>query len=115
MIDRKFARIRKGLSWHVVAANSRVGLVTVCGRWAPEPVREVLPAGDPTCNSCLAIIVRRDEQLAERAKPNEDPEQGDDDPTVTTAGTVTHTISGARIVSWTRSDDDPTVGQEDTT
>lgn len=82
MTDRQFARIRGGLSWHVIAYDTGFAMWrTVCGRLVNNPVREVLPAGEPTCNSCLAIIVRRDEQFAERRKPNEDPEQ-DDDPTV---------------------------------
>ena len=76
MTDRQFARKREGLSWHTIAFHTR-GMhdwKAVCGRPVADPVREVLPWGDPTCESCLRITTRRDEQALERVKPNEDPE-----------------------------------------
>jgi hypothetical protein len=80
--DRQFARKRPGLSWHTIAFHTR-GLDTwkaVCGRTVLDPIVEVLPWGEPTCNSCLAITTRRDEQAIQRGKPNtdEDTEREDD-------------------------------------
>lgn len=80
MSDRQFGRKREGLSWHSVTFHTR-GLdtwATTCGRVVAEPLRDVLPYGEPTCNTCLAINTRKDEQLLERAKANEEPEPEDD-------------------------------------
>ena len=80
MTDRQFARKREGLSWHAVAFHTR-GIDTwmsVCGRTVLDPVRDVLPAGERTCETCLRIIVRRDEQTIQRGKPNTDEDTEDD-------------------------------------
>ena len=72
MTDRQYARKREGLSWHPVAFHTR-GLhdwKTVCGHPAVDPVVEVIPWGDPSCESGLRILNRRDEQAAQRGKPN---------------------------------------------
>jgi hypothetical protein len=70
MSDRQFAKIR---SWHAIRTPTRVPdtYVTVCGRMVVAlTLRDVLPAGERTCETCLRLIVRHDEQVIQRAKPN---------------------------------------------
>lgn len=76
MSDRQYARQREGLAWHAVAFHTR-GLdtwMTICGRHAVDPVVDVLPWGDKSCESCLRILNRRDEQAVERQKFEREPE-----------------------------------------
>lgn len=81
MSDRQFARIH---SWHAIRTPTRAfnTYLTVCGRTAVTiDVRDVLPGEERTCETCLRIIVRRDEQAIQRGKPNtdEDTEREPDD------------------------------------
>jgi hypothetical protein len=80
MSDRQFAKIR---SWHTIRTPTRVPntYLTVCGRMVIAlTLRDVLPANERTYETCLRLIVRRDEQVAQRAKPNTDePFEREDD------------------------------------
>ena len=74
MADYQFAQKRADLSWHTIDFHTR-GLdmwETICGRPVGDPVVEVLPWNGKSCESCLRITRRREEQEAQRAKPNTD-------------------------------------------
>jgi len=76
MSDRQFVLIR---SWHAIRTPTRAfdTYQTVCGRTAVSTdVRDVLPVNRQTCETCLRIVIRRDEQDAERVKFT--PESEDD-------------------------------------
>jgi hypothetical protein len=76
MADRQYARKRLGLSWHVVAFHTR-GLNSwkaMCSRPVFDPTVEIVPWNEPSCESCLRIVNRLDEQAAERVKFEREPE-----------------------------------------